>query len=118
MRVGIYVYSPTTVTLSHAAEAVKYVPGGEPRTAMPLSGQAQLAPGIYRIVTDQPLRVTPTDGAEVVVLEDPKDPWPDPKTQLHATRFTAAFPAVNHTELQNFFPAIARDVGKVSDARS
>jgi hypothetical protein len=117
MRVGIYVYSPTTVTLSHAAEAVKYVPDGEPRTAVTLSGQAQLAPGIYRIVTDQPLQVAPGDGAEVIFETDPKNPWPDPKTQLHAAAFTAAFPAVSHTELQKFFPAIARDVGKVSDAR-
>ena len=96
MRTGIYVYSPTTLTI-HASEPVVLTSldnrsiafgGGTLSTAIP--------PGIYKAVTSSAITVTGSN-IDVVVIANNQDPWPDPPLA-----FASAF-NVTTTSLNRFF---------------
>ncbi len=118
-RIGVYVYSLTTINVSGEAKAIRYVPGGEPRIEVGVSGEIQLSQGIYRLDPLNPnttLQVTGGAGADIVTVLNEKDPWPDPKAQVQTNRFEGSFPNVSLQELQGFFPVVERGVEKLSDA--
>lgn len=112
MRVGIYAYGPTTLTLTCEAKLYSLSPETKERTSRPLGeGVHQLVRGIYLVYPTGKGSVSAGNGADVIVVEGDKDDWPDPKGQIAA--FNAAFPSIDYQTLKEF-TSIVRGLSAVS----
>ncbi|HEU4732778.1 MAG TPA: hypothetical protein VFT22_33010 [Kofleriaceae bacterium] len=85
MRTGIYVYSPTTLTIA-AKEPIVLTSYDNKSYSFDSGGtvSADLPAGIYKAITDYEISVTGPN-VEVVVVPDDKDPFPDAPAEATTT---------------------------------
>ena len=78
MRTGIYVFKPTAIVIQASENGLKLarLRGAPDFATLGLTTKLQLEPGVYRILSNQPVTVTGNDIKLVSVAG--KDPWPDP----------------------------------------
>lgn len=78
MRTGIYVHKPTAVVIQASENGLKVarLGGAADFATLGVTTKLQLEPGVYRILSNQPVTVTGNDITQVSVAG--KDPWPDP----------------------------------------
>jgi hypothetical protein len=105
MRIALYVYgNKVSFVLDSGIDIVRYVsPGKESVVAGSDQGEATLSPGLYKVVNPGPeigLTNKYIGDAEIVVVTDDKDPWPDPPA-----KFSNAFSSVSLDNLRKFLPA-------------
>ena len=113
MRLGIYVYKPTTVTFSTAVKLERMNPVTKPGELLQLSATLEakevhhLERGLYRNLKVEKVVISAGPECEIVILED-KDPYPDPKTR--STRLENEFSKFSDEVLANFLPIIAKGI--------
>lgn len=88
MRTGIYVYQQVTVSFSTCESNLMIAKMGSEEEIEVCAEPVQLQPGVYRVMSEQPLQVCINGEADLVVAKD-KDDWPEPPTRL-ANQFSYA----------------------------
>jgi hypothetical protein len=108
MRTAIYVYVPDPQTsaefefeLSPDAVVYRYEGPNSESAVLGNAGKWNLAKGIYRVTSQGPLVIKPSQPVDfdVVAVVNDKDPWPDPPA-----RFQATFTSVTAAILRDFLP--------------
>lgn len=103
MRVGMYVYGPSTITLDRAAVITRLVASGAHTSQRVAAGKVALAVGIYRIVSAEPLTVIGSLNCDLFVSLSDSAAWPNPAVTFG--RFACTFPEITYAMIQAFFPA-------------
>jgi len=107
MRTAIYVYSPSaTFTINQEVVALPTAGGVVSQNG----SQVTLTKGIYKTASTE-LQPTAASDYDIVVVANPKDPWPDPPP-----RFWKAFPTTTSQQLSDFLPSSFGAVAVASDA--
>ena len=106
MRTALYVYAPTTLSITTQEDNLSLSPMDEQSPRVPLNHGGNSLPvglGIYMVQSHQPIFVSPSGEGSVELETTPdavagnKDRWPDPPP-----RVTNAF-GVTNTAVQDFF---------------
>jgi hypothetical protein len=95
MRTAIFVYEPTTVTITATENLQLASFDGAPARAVTASALA-VGPGIYKIVSASPVSVVSASSrTQVLSTTSDKDKWPDPPpATLPGTLAGTAPPAI------------------------
>jgi|GEM_PF-6039260 len=105
MRTAIYVYgNRVSFELRDDIERIiQFVNPDRDAVLQVVDGAVTLDKGVYKLVTDEPAEIRVASGevgdADVVVVTNNKDPWPDPPA-----KFSKTFSEVAPASLQRFFP--------------
>lgn len=105
MRVGIYAYGPSTITLDRAAVITRFSPDGAHADRQVAAGQVSLPAGIHRIISKEPITVVGSVSCDLFVSLNDASEWPDPATTFG--RFRSTFPEITYRAIQEFFPVLA-----------
>ena len=107
MRTAIFVYEPTTLTITTTEAGLELVPfegnalASQPRarTALSESNSIEVQPGIYKIVSTERVTVLSQGDWQIEVMTSvSKTPFPTPKPSL-----LSSFANVPDTMIQSFF---------------
>ncbi len=112
MRIGLYVFKPSTVTIEELVSskwAAAAAPSARPAVlafrrpgALQAVGSLQLEAGIYQVLSQSPVQIT-GDAVQVVVVPNDKDGWPKPPPLALALE-----PGATEATIEGFF-ATAKD---------
>lgn len=114
MRLGIYVYAPTTITFGHDVTLFMYKPGESSLTSKRVAaGDTPLTKGIYGIADSRDTLISIKSECEIIIFED-KDPRPD--AQVASNQFATHFPGVSMKAIGKLLPAVKSiDLSAVTD---